>query len=367
MNRKLRILMISARFFPYSGGTEVHTREVSRRLARMGHHVTVLTTDPSRKLARYERLDDFDVRRVPAWPSESDLHFAPALPAHVARGQWDVVHVQGYHTLVPPLAMLGALGAKVPYVVTFHGGGHSSRMRQSVRGTQRRLLSPLLRRAARLIALAEFELELFGDQLGIPRSKFVIIPTGTDLPKVDLPPRAPQREPLIASIGRLERYKGHHRVIAALPWILKEEPDARLWVAGSGPYEPELHELANRLGVAARVDIHAIPSTDRQAMARELSRVGVVTLMSEYETQPAAVLEGLAMGCPAVVADTSGLSELARRGLAHAIPLDSSPGEVAQAIINQLRNPQVPTDLRLPTWEDCTQQLEALYIQVARA
>jgi len=265
---------------------------------------------------------------------------------------------------VPPLAMLAALRGHLPYVVTFHGGGHSSRLRQSVRGIQRALLAPLLRRADRLIALADFELTLFGDQLGIPRSRFVLIPTGTDLPKLDGIPVAPAAGPIIASVGRLERYKGHQRVIAALPAILRQEPAARLWIAGSGPYEGALRRLANELGVSDRVDIHAVPSTDRLAMATELSRVALVVLMSEYETQPAAVLEGLALGRPALVADTSGLSEIARRGLARAIPLNSSPDEVARAVVGQLRDPLLPTDLHLPTWDECAANLGALYQSV---
>ena len=102
-------------------------------------------------------------------------------------------------------------------------------------------------------------------------------------------------------------------------------------------------------------------------MARELSKVALVVLLSEYETQPAAVLEGLALGRPALVADTSGLSELATRGLARAIPLESSPEQVAAAVLAQLRDPLLPpANLELPTWERCTSDLIALYQDVAR-
>jgi glycosyltransferase involved in cell wall biosynthesis len=275
-----------------------------------------------------------------------------------------VIHVQGYHTLVPPLAMLAALKTRTPYVLTFHGGGHSSRMRQSIRGLQRRLLGPLLRRAARLVALARFEIDLFGDRLGIPRDHFVTIPNGTDLPTAPNQTQPPDGQLVIASVGRLERYKGHQRVLAALPHVIRAEPRAFLWIAGAGPYEPQLRDLAEKLGVAARVDIRAIPPAQREQMAAELSRVALVVLLSDYETQPIAVLEGLALGRPALVADTSGMSELAERGLARAIPLDSSPAQVAEAILAQLRNPVVPRDLRLPSWDECTASLERLYASV---
>jgi glycosyltransferase involved in cell wall biosynthesis len=362
----LKILMVTARFHPFSGGTELHTREVSRRLARAGHAVTVLTTDPSGTLPRMEILDGFRVLRVPAWNGGHDLHFAPAVFKVMGRGGWDVIHIQGYHTLVAPFAMLSALKTRTPYVVTFHGGGHSSRMRHSVRGVQRRVLGPLLRRAARLVALARFEVVLFGDRLGIPRDHFVTIPNGTDLPTLPEPAPAPDGRVVIASVGRLERYKGHQLVLAALPHILEAEPRAYLWIAGTGPYEASLRKLARNLGVTDRVEIRGIPPEQRDEMAAALSRVALVVLLSEYETQPIAVLEGLALGRPALVADTSGMSELAERGLARAIPLNSSPAQVAEAVLAQLRNPLKAEGLRLSSWDDCAASLEKLYATVVR-
>ncbi len=45
--RSLRILLVTARYLPNVGGTEIHTYEVARRLVAAGHDVTVLTTDLS--------------------------------------------------------------------------------------------------------------------------------------------------------------------------------------------------------------------------------------------------------------------------------------------------------------------------------
>jgi len=166
---------------------------------------------------------------------------------------------------------------------------------------------------------------------------------------------------LIASVGRLERYKGHHRIVAALPYILEQQPDARLWIAGSGPYEQNLRQLARQLGIEDRVEIRAIPVAERSRMAQELSRVGLVALLSEYETQPAAVMEALALGRPALVADTSGLHELAEQGLVRAIPLQSSAQQVARAVLDQLRQPLVPQHVEFPTWDGCAADHLALY------
>ena len=101
-------------------------------------------------------------------------------------------------------------------------------------------------------------------------------------------------------------------------------------------------------------------------MADEVSQAALVVLLSEYETQPIAVLEAIALGCPALVAATSGLKELADKGLAQAISLDSSPRQVAEAVLEQLRQPHVPPPFKLPTWDECATDLFTLYQQVVR-
>jgi glycosyltransferase involved in cell wall biosynthesis len=355
-----RLLMVTPRFFPLTGGVESHVYEVSRRLARSGLAVTVLTTDTTGQLPARDSTQGVEIIRVPAWPARRDYYFAPALARVIRNGPWDLVHLQSYHTLVAPLAMAAARSARLPYVLTFHGGGHSSRLRHALRSAQRAGLRPLISGAARLIALAQFEVEQYSRELRLPASRFVVIPNGADLPRPPEggPPPVPGR---IASVGRLERYKGHQRILAALPAILEQEPEARLWIAGQGPYEPELRRLAARLGVADRVEIRAIPPDQRAAMAAELSRTALVVLLSEFETHPIAALEALALGRPLLVADTTGLGELARRGWARAIPLDSPPRQVAEAVVAQLRQPLLPAGVVWRSWDDCADDLVDVY------
>jgi len=96
-------------------------------------------------------------------------------------------------------------------------------------------------------------------------------------------------------------------------------------------------------------------------MAELLAGAALVTLLSEYEAHPIAVMEALALRRSILVTNTSGLSELAEQGLVRAIPLNSTPTQVAQAVLNQLRDPLTPPAIELPTWEGCTNALLKLY------
>jgi glycogen synthase len=366
LSEGLRLLVVTPRFWPLMGGVENHVYETTRRLAEWGVAVTVLTTDPLRTLPREEMANGVRILRVPAWPAKRDWYFAPGLIPFITHGGWDVVHIQSYHTLVAPIAMAAALRAGLPYVVTFHGGGHSSWLRNAIRAPQQAALRPLLAKAARLVAVARFEIAYYGRRLRLPESHFALIPNGSDLPRLARSQEGSGHKSVIASVGRLERYKGHQRVIAAMPRVLHERPDVRLWIAGVGPYREALQAQVAGLGLSEKVEIRAIPPSARQQMAEELAGTSLVVLMSEYETHPITVMEALALGRPVLVADTSGLSELAERGWATAIPLNSTPQIVGDAILDQLRQPLLPPPLQLPTWDDCAAGLLALYRSVAK-
>ncbi|MBI3738441.1 MAG: glycosyltransferase family 4 protein [Chloroflexi bacterium] len=360
--------MATPRFFPETGGVENHVYQVARRLAAQGQHVEVLTTDRSRKLPLEESLDGFQIKRVPAWPRNSDFYFAPAISREVIKGDWDILHVQSYHTFVPIFAMWAAVRAGKSFVLTFHGGGHSSHLRHAARTFQRVLLRPLIVRASKLIAIARFEIDLFSRELNLPREQFALIPNGAELPPIKRQPgNRSSKETLIASVGRLERYKGHQRVIAAMPYVLKQKPDVRLWIAGSGPYEAELRGLSRKLNVQDKVEIRAVAPDAREKFAEELSKASLFVLFSEYETHPLAALEAISLGCPALVSDTSGLREISEDGLAKSLPLNCTDEQLAQAMIEQLDRPMRPRKIKLPTWDDCANNLLVLYRDVLKA
>jgi glycosyltransferase involved in cell wall biosynthesis len=359
-----RVLMAAVRYYPFMGGVETHIYEVGRRLVEHGLDLTVITHDPDGKLPAEETVNGVKIIRVGGFPKIRDFTISPELVKRIKSGEWDIVHAQCYHALFSPLAMLTALQAHIPYVLSFHSGGHSSGLRNAVRGIQRGVLRPLLARADKLVAVSQFEADFFQEKLKLPADKFVVIPNGAKLPEIDHSVQPSTDEPLIVSIGRLERYKGHHRVIAAMPKILEKQPNARLRIAGGGPYEAELKKLATDLGVAHRVEIGAIPPEDRQGMARLLGQASLVTLLSDYEAHPIAVMEALSVGRPMLVANTSGLAEIADKGWARRIEPDALPGEVAVAVLNSLSNPLLPQNVTLPTWEACTDGLLNLYKSV---
>lgn len=361
LERPLRVLMVCPRYLPEFGGTEMHVHEVSHRLAALGSfEITVLTTDRSRRLPREEVVEGISVLRVPAWPRRRDYYLAPGIAAVIRQRRWHLVHCQGVHNLVPLIAMISARRVGIPYLVTFHTGGHSSRLRNAMRSTQWRLARPLLRNAVSLIAVSRFEAAALARHARLGDRRIIVIRNGGALPSprtgtVAVPGR-------IISSGRLERYKGHHRVIEALPHVMREIPEAHLLILGSGAYESKLNELARHLGVSDRVSIRHVAPTDRQGMATALAESSVVAALSDYEAHPVAVMEALCAARPVVGYDIAGIGELIAEGWVLGVPYGAPAATVAQELVKAMSSSSQINHVQLPSWDSCADQLAHVYL-----
>jgi glycosyltransferase involved in cell wall biosynthesis len=353
--------MVCARYLPLTGGVETHVFETSRRIAESGYDVRILTTDTTGALPNRAQMGRVPVVRVPAWPRWSDVRFAPSVYAEIVADNCDLVHIQGYNTLVAPVAMMAALRSGKPFVLSFHSGGHSSRLRNMLRQTQYLSLAPLVRRAAQLVGVSEFEADFFSRAMAIGRDRFEVAPNGAGLPKPSSPPKGRAQEPLILSIGRLERYKGHHRAIEAMPHLLRLMPQASLRIVGVGPYETELRNLTARLGLERNVTIAGVPPGDRTAMADLVARAALVVLFSDYEAHPLAVAEALSLGRPVLASDNSGLREMVADGRIHGAPTEASASERAHLICKAMESAPTAFQGDLPTWDDCADRLVTIY------
>jgi glycosyltransferase involved in cell wall biosynthesis len=358
----MNILMVWARFLPEMGGIETHIHEVSRRLIENGHSITVLATDRSGMFPKHEIVHGIEIIRVTAHPKSKDWYFSPGVFREIWRRRWDVIHVQGYHTFVPLFAMLSSLMSRQKYVLTFHSGGHSSPFRVSLRRLQWALLAPLVKRANALVGVSRSEIEQFSHGMGIPRDRFRLIRNGAQSLHA-IAESVPENPNLIISMGRLERYKGHHRVIAAMPEILRQRPQTRLHVIGGGPCEEELKQLVDRLGLGHAVQIFAWDPTDRLGLAKQVASCGLFVLLSDYEAHPVAVMEALGLGRKVLTTDNSGFTELAELGWIATIPEHSDAKQVAKAIMDRL-DASRSRAVTLPSWDDAASAILRLYSDV---
>jgi glycosyltransferase involved in cell wall biosynthesis len=108
------------------------------------------------------------------------------------------------------------------------------------------------------------------------------------------------------SAGRLEPQKNYLGLLGAIHALVRERPQARLWIAGDGSMAPTLRSAARASGLD-----HVVRFLGLRRDLPDLYRLadGFV-LASAWEGLPNVVLEALAAGLPTVATPVGGVPEL---------------------------------------------------------
>lgn len=105
-------------------------------------------------------------------------------------------------------------------------------------------------------------------------------------------PAGARRPPHYVAVGRLAGQKNFPLLLRAFARL--EDPAARLTILGEGPERGKLAQLAEDLGIAARL---ALPGHVADPLPW-LAEASAFVLSSDYEGVPAVVIEALAAGLP---------------------------------------------------------------------
>lgn len=119
-------------------------------------------------------------------------------------------------------------------------------------------------------------------------------------------------EKVVLYVGRLEKQKGLEDLLSAFSDVVKNQPDAILYLVGTGPEEEHLRNLATTLGITESVHFVGF-QTD---VVLWYQRASVVVLASHYEGFPNVLVEAVTCGTPVVAFDCpSGPSEIILDGV----------------------------------------------------
>jgi glycosyltransferase involved in cell wall biosynthesis len=137
-------------------------------------------------------------------------------------------------------------------------------------------------------------------------------------------------------VGRLCRQKAQDRILRALPKL----PECRVILAGSGPEETALRELARGLGVGDRT--HFVGSLGRTDLGNLMVASDLFVFPSRWETFGLAAVEAAMAGVPIVGSDIDVLREVLATLDARSVRFVATedPLALAEAIRGIVADPQ---------------------------
>lgn len=338
----LRIAHITNYQVPGYGYDEI---QLGREQARMGHTVTIITSNYLHPDGLYEVLRRrFPTRQVqPREEVVDGVRIQRLASREVARRVWirglgravlkfdpDVVHIHNLLQFHPArMALLRATGRyRGAIVVDDHM--HAGFMRRSALGrlfyvAYRNLGQPILvRRLDRFCAIADDTREYMRRECGV-RAHIDVVPLGVDTQAFAPDPQARReaREGLgiapsalvLLYTGKVIPEKGVHLLVEAAAQLKAGGVEVSVVVVGDADeaYERQLKAASLE---PAHVDLHLVPSVEQDRLPRwyQAADVGV---WPRQESK--AVFEAMATALPVVVSASSGLAHLVspRRGLVY--------------------------------------------------
>lgn len=158
------------------------------------------------------------------------------------------------------------------------------------------------RKADMIICQSKFMARDLQDNFGVPSKKLTVIYNPVDMPKIikytsaDSPFLKINSECNVIAVGRLEKQKAFHRIILKFPDLIKQKPEANLWLIGEGPLQGELENLCRQLKIEKKVHFTGFQDNPYAYMAN----ADLFVLSSIYEGLPNVLLEAIACGCPVI-------------------------------------------------------------------
>jgi glycosyltransferase involved in cell wall biosynthesis len=145
----------------------------------------------------------------------------------------------------------------------------------------------------------------------------------------------PSAAPVIGIVARIYAVKGHRALIAMMPEVLTDLPDARLLIVGDGPDRSSCEAMVDKLGLRQRV----IFTGQREDVAELLCGCDAFAMPSDSEGLPMSAIESLAMGVPVVGYDVGGVSEVVHHGYTGCLVEHGDTAAFVLALISLLKNP----------------------------
>jgi 1,4-alpha-glucan branching enzyme len=358
---KLRILMLAWEYPPHMiGGLARAVCDLSRHLAALGHHVHVITSH-SGDSPLFETMDGVHIHRAQAlhslerldfidWVFQMNLAFVDVIHTLTAQGvDFDLIHAHDW--LVYYAAKECKQTNKLQLAATIHATEYGRNQGLLETELQKRIHSlegKLVLEADQIIVCSHAMVNEVSHLFSLPTHQIVQIPNGVE----PFPKSGPDRElvsthlletinPLkneqfVCYLGRLVYEKGVHILIEAMSLVADRIPQVKLLIAGVGPEQEWLEELAYPLAEHAQF-LGFLADMDKHYL---LQHAELFVAPSLYEPFGISLLEAMASGTPVIVSEVGGLTEIVKHGVNGCIVPPDNVRALAFQIMELLQSPE---------------------------
>ncbi len=339
--RNKNILLVTSEYPPGPGGIGNHAYSLTKALADKGYNIIVIT---NADYVEKQKINEFDkkqkanitINRIYNTGYKTYINRIKEVKKVIRSHDISVVLLSGKFSLWIG-GTLKILGGKFRSVAILHG----SEVKMS-NLFFKWFTDYSISKIDCLIPVSAFTHSLLTDKL--QKKPFEIVENGIDIEEMKLlgetekDTLALQGNPALLTVGNVTPRKGQHRVIKALPEIIKLYPDVHYNVIGLPTYEKEFNKLAKELNVDNHITFHGrLP--ERSDLATAYKKADCFIILSE--NQPDGDVEGF--GIVILEANYFGLPAIGAKGCGIEDAIDDGyngylvDGDSATEIIDRLK------------------------------
>jgi colanic acid/amylovoran biosynthesis glycosyltransferase len=290
--------------------------------------------------SRAHFLRRFWYRQLREAPWQISPREVSALIRVLDRTQAQLIHIYFGHIAVHLLPMIRAWAR--PSFVSFHGADVGVDLKKpAYLNTTREMLAEVRRVLVRSESLRRALIEI-----GCAPEKIEVQRTGIPLGEFPFRERSvpANGEWRFVQASRLVEKKGLKTTLRAFARFREAFPNARLVIAGEGPQENELTELARQLAITGAVHFAGFVS---QARLRELFYSSHLFLHpsetgadGNQEGVPNSMLEAMASGLPVFATRHGGIPEAVENGMNGILVAERDDQSLGRALIDFAKTPE---------------------------
>jgi glycosyltransferase involved in cell wall biosynthesis len=387
----MHIVHATSFFLPCLGGIEQYVYQISKRLVKRGHKVTVYTSRTPKDANPEEWIDGILVKRLKPTGHIFGYPIMPSLSIEMLRQKADIFHAHINAPFVVESVSATSLLENVPLVITYNQGSMSLKAifeRNSVFSNSlglayQGLLSFDFKIARKIIVVSKAVMK-FSGLFQKFQSKVTYIPNGVDTDwftsegiqsessKTSIPKN--DNEKVILFVGRFVAFKGVDVLLKAVRLLIKKGLNVRVVLVGNGPLRTYLMDIARKFLQDKATFIGAIPHAKLPVYYRA-SDVFVYPSKTNSDGMPLAILEALACGVPVVASNVGGIPCIFDGAECGILVPPNKPKALASAIECVLSEESFRYSLSKNarehalsfSWDKITKQIEKVYNEVQHA
>src|SRR3989338_5029810 len=327
----MKVAVLIDTWSPVVGGGQINAWEISKRLAKKGVEIDIVTRSCGRdKLKRVKNLNVYKLgSKSNPNDSLSKVFFVFRSFLFVYKRKYDLVHT---HAFLPGItARLLMVFKGIPAIFTVHGTSINTKLNNVLsRQLEKFILTQILYSSQITVSQDFVALQ------NINKRKFYI-PNGVEVKVFDRKRVQKYKNPTLIFVGRLHPQKNISSLITAITRVKEKIPNIRLLIIGDGEQKWGLQRQVKSLKINENIRfLGTITKTD---LVNLYKASHIFILPSIYEGQPLTLLEAWAAKLPVIITKTGDCQYLVKDGKnGYSIHNSQDVREISDLIEKTLKN-----------------------------